>query len=574
MTEQETPAFLYHLYAQTLTDRALNALSIKEYQGHRLQSLKDAYNLSKSDKTWIKSVLEQLRAARVLVGLADWKWDEALGYLAEASDLAGLDLRLIPRNLQPFGVTGEDQAKTFRTVVELLCAHAEWRQGHPDAPIKDFYADLQRQTVRFTKLLKFEQDARPTPVDTGSIYEQNGQYLLCITPYCDTARPKKVDHQFKFLIGRVEPPDIGEVKRYKESDKSHGTFLPIDGDLKYVVWDLFNVRVEALYEPDLAPLQSWVLRGCKAAELQTSLDDFKPQLDTCSRQQKQSILVIAAETDDEDFMAELALVLNLIDEDGQAPAEPIHDGGIEDPLPPADPRAELRKLLPAPAIPTGSRFVAKLKREYIQQIVNKYVAYHSRAGVAELYLKEWPDQLLGVVSNMPVISERAHALANVWQLDSSAADVLASDANRFNYFEAVTSITGPTDVASLMRWINQAASNAIPPEQVAKLMQRLAEGTVTESGADILFQLLLEEKGDCDDLIAKHDLRVNTDEEYVENRVAEFLAQNQKKVDQFQTRDDGDLRPLLNPLLKFAPKAPRESVERRLRQKLANKIES
>lgn len=152
-----------------------------------------------------------------------------------------------------------------------------------------FRETLQLQTYHLTRLLKY-YSSEAQIVDTGSIWEVQGdkdKYMLCITPYCDTYRPDKVDNIYKFIVGKKTPPNPKLLKNSDVNSAFIGVPMKGENSLSFIKWDFFNV---------------------------------------CS----------------------------------------LHISSIE---------GKLKK-------------VTTLKKEYIQNIINRYIGYQSRAGVEELYFKE------------------------------------------------------------------------------------------------------------------------------------------------------------------------------------------
>lgn len=179
------------------------------------------------------------------------------------------------------GQLNEDQIKELVLILMLI---DDYRND-----CDNFYETLQLQTYQLTRLLKY-YNSGTDKVDTGSIWEvkgQEGKYMLCITPYCDTYRPEKVNNTYKFIIGEVTTPTPSLLKNSDVSFAFVGVPITNKKSLSFIKWDFFNV---------------------------------------CS----------------------------------------LNKSSIEE---------KLRK-------------VTTLKKEYIQNIMNRYIGYQSRAGVEEMFFKE------------------------------------------------------------------------------------------------------------------------------------------------------------------------------------------
>ncbi|HYE12327.1 MAG TPA: hypothetical protein VEF53_19325, partial [Patescibacteria group bacterium] len=96
------------------------------------------------------------------------------------------------------------------------------------------------ESYRFTKLMKFTKD-NDTKIRTGSIYKMkdSNNYIICITPFCDTHNPEKVNGIFKFIVG--QPTEAKKVCE-KQSDNSFIMALPLDSEKKvgFIDWKLYN----------------------------------------------------------------------------------------------------------------------------------------------------------------------------------------------------------------------------------------------------------------------------------------------------------------------------------------------
>lgn len=166
-----------------------------------------------------------------------------------------------------------------------------------------FKKSFSEQLYLFTKLFKYYDD-HPSIIRTGSIFlknkDNNEEYYLCITPFCDTFRPQKVENYYKFIKGKVTTTySKDDLKNNK--DNYFFMAVPIDNErkIKIIKWNFYET--------------------------------------------------IAIQKDD-----------------------------VE--------KLKLKKI-------------ATLKREYIQNVINRYISYQSRAGVDELFFKEscLIDNFLGLI---------------------------------------------------------------------------------------------------------------------------------------------------------------------------------
>lgn len=70
---------------------------------------------------------------------------------------------------------------------------------------------------------------------------QHKEYLLCVTPPCDSFRPQKVDCKYTFIKG--EMIEANEVKKVQKENVHITVYPPEDGDSKvrYIKWKLFDI---------------------------------------------------------------------------------------------------------------------------------------------------------------------------------------------------------------------------------------------------------------------------------------------------------------------------------------------
>jgi len=115
-----------------------------------------------------------------------------------------------------------------------------------------FKKNFMEQTVRFTKIMKYKQNSE-NKTETGSIYcrpekidkdedKCRMQYLICITPFCDTFRPgKNINHLYKFIVGYP----LEDVKQLTNTAPDNVAFTGIPNEemkkMEFVKWEFHNV---------------------------------------------------------------------------------------------------------------------------------------------------------------------------------------------------------------------------------------------------------------------------------------------------------------------------------------------
>jgi aspartyl-tRNA(Asn)/glutamyl-tRNA(Gln) amidotransferase subunit B len=80
----------------------------------------------------------------------------------------------------------------------------------------------------------------------------------------------------------------------------------------------------------------------------------------------------------------------------------------------------------------------------------------------------------------------------------------------------------------------EAGHGHVTAERLAKLIQLVADGTVSTSAAKDIFALMIEERAEPEDVIQKHGLIQVSDSGQIEAVVAEVLAANPAQVEQYR----------------------------------------
>lgn len=394
--DQQIPSLVFRMYADSMLEAGVLSPSVlEEIRTRRTAGIADTVKYLVSGDRLLPLLTQSLQGLFQLEAKAD-----LLGALKAVGEGLGqgksLDWCLSDARLKPFKLT----RKVSRAAFETLVAFVQWRMKKSAPQVEDFLAELKMQSRRFTSLLKFSPNVPRNKVETGIIFVDKltrTRYLLCITPYCDVARPADIDHRYKFLVGyqnnSVAPK---KVRSFRESQKRHGTFVPKDNDLRFIVWDFYNTEVHQAMEPTIA--DKWAASDFSFEFLQQNHVRLCAQLEGLDESFRYATLMVAATSADRDFMRTVALGLRLLDEDeGQSQTEEAASALdlILENMGHYQPNVLLPQL-PILGFLAQYEPVALLRREYVQQIINKYVAYHSRAGVEEIYYKEWSEELLDI----------------------------------------------------------------------------------------------------------------------------------------------------------------------------------
>lgn len=110
-----------------------------------------------------------------------------------------------------------------------------------------FKESFFKETVTFTKMLKYYSDT--SQIQTGTVLKDSveGKYYLCITPVCDIARLEDIDNKYKFIVGTLNKPgsDLTVILKNTGS-KSHCSSVPDteNNELSFVTWKFYDVETK------------------------------------------------------------------------------------------------------------------------------------------------------------------------------------------------------------------------------------------------------------------------------------------------------------------------------------------
>ncbi|MCW8194396.1 Asp-tRNA(Asn)/Glu-tRNA(Gln) amidotransferase subunit GatB [Proteobacteria bacterium 005FR1] len=150
---------------------------------------------------------------------------------------------------------------------------------------------------------------------------------------------------------------------------------------------------------------------------------------------------------------------------------------------------------------------------------------------------------------MPELPEaKRQRFMDSYGLSAYDANALASDRGTAAYFEAVADDSGEPKLAAnwitgdLAAQLNQTetAIDACPitPEQLAGLIKRLADGTISSKIAKQVFTAMWEGEGTADEVIEKRGLKQVSDTGALEKMVAEVIASSPQQVENYRNADE------------------------------------
>ena len=169
-----------------------------------------------------------------------------------------------------------------------------------------------------------------------------------------------------------------------------------------------------------------------------------------------------------------------------------------------------------------------------------------------------PDLLPVVVSdeqieelrrNMPELPDARQArFVEQYSLSDYDAGILSSDAAMANYFEAVTSACNNPKLAAnwtmgeLSARLNSEdlsiANSPVSPQQMAGLIERIADNSISGKMAKQVFEAIWDGEGSADEIIEARGLKQVSDSGALEQLVLDVLAANQPMVDDYINTDE------------------------------------
>ena len=155
------------------------------------------------------------------------------------------------------------------------------------------------------------------------------------------------------------------------------------------------------------------------------------------------------------------------------------------------------------------------------------------------------------------------------------------------YFESVVGVVGPTHAKLAVNWLMGEVSSQlnresldisnspVSPAQLALVIQRVADGTISNKIAKDIFQAIWEEKATddtaADRIIEAKGLKQISDSGALEAIIDEVMAANQKSVDEYRSGKEKAFNALIGQAMKATKgKANPQQVNELLKKKLSS----
>ena len=188
---------------------------------------------------------------------------------------------------------------------------------------------------------------------------------------------------------------------------------------------------------------------------------------------------------------------------------------------------------------------------------------------------EWIERVRAAMPELP--RHRAERFQHDLGLSAYDAAMMTQTIGVAGYFEAVAAASGQPKLAAnwimgeVARRLNASGASeiALPAATLAALIGRIADRTISNSAARQLFEVLWDEGGDVDALIAARGLAQVGDSAELERIVDEVIAGNAKSVAEFRAGKDKAFNALVGQAMKASKgRADPAAVSALLKKKL------
>ncbi len=162
--------------------------------------------------------------------------------------------------------------------------------------------------------------------------------------------------------------------------------------------------------------------------------------------------------------------------------------------------------------------------------------------------EEWKEQIRATLPELP--QTRQTRYVNTLGLSAYDASILTASREMSDFFEACFVIAGASSAKLCANWIIGEVSAQlnrdgldmlqcpITAQQLGRMLLRITDGTISNSGAKEVFRVLWSEGGDADNIIETKGLKQVSDVGAIEKIVDEIIAGNAEKVAEYRSGKD------------------------------------
>ncbi|OGS81345.1 MAG: aspartyl/glutamyl-tRNA amidotransferase subunit B [Gallionellales bacterium GWA2_55_18] len=161
--------------------------------------------------------------------------------------------------------------------------------------------------------------------------------------------------------------------------------------------------------------------------------------------------------------------------------------------------------------------------------------------------EEWKEQIRAALPELPQAKQARYK--NELGLSIYDANILTSSREMADFFEAALSYV-PSQTKMCANWLTgevsaqlnrdglDMAQCPISAQQLGGMLKRIADGTISNSGAKEVFRAMWAEGGDADAIIETKGLKQVSDSGAIETLVDEIIAANADKVAEYRSGKD------------------------------------
>ncbi len=151
-----------------------------------------------------------------------------------------------------------------------------------------------------------------------------------------------------------------------------------------------------------------------------------------------------------------------------------------------------------------------------------------------------------VKQNLPeLLEEKKIRFMNEFELSDYDADVLVADKGMASYYENVVQLTKEPKLSAnwvmgdLSAFLNKEnldiVDTRVSHENLAKLIQRISDNTISGKIAKEIFEIMWDDNNDPDSIIEERGLKQVTDSSEIESLVDKILEDNPNQLSQFRS---------------------------------------